>query len=72
MNGHLAKINIRIDPQDFTDHKAITTVPQVTKGNLRLFNRLLKQVERIMKLNMLKSVTKEVALSAREYLVIRL
>ncbi|WPY01716.1 Bacteriophage DNA transposition ATPase domain protein (plasmid) [Candidatus Trichorickettsia mobilis] len=70
MSNYLAKLDINIDPQDFTDHETITAIVQATRGNFRLLNRLLKQIERIMKINMMKSVTKEVVFSARECLVI--
>jgi DNA transposition AAA+ family ATPase len=70
MNNYLEKLNIRINPQDFTDHETMSTIVQVTKGNFRLLNRLLKQIERIMKVNMMNTLTKEIILSARECLVI--
>ena len=39
-------------------------------GNFRLLNRLLTQVERILEINALPTVTKEVVEAARENLVI--
>jgi DNA transposition AAA+ family ATPase len=70
MSSYLVKLDINIDPQDFTDHETITAIVQATRGNFRLLNRLLKQIERIMRINMMKTVTKEVVSSARECLVI--
>jgi Holliday junction resolvasome RuvABC ATP-dependent DNA helicase subunit len=70
ISNYLTTLDIKIDPQDFTDQETITAVVQVTRGNFRLLNRLLKQIERIMKINMMKTVTKEIVLSARECLVI--
>ena len=72
MNSYLSKLDIKIDLKDFTDHEVINVIIQVTRGNFRLLNRLLKQIERIMKVNMLTTITKEVVLSARECLVIGL
>ena len=72
MNSYLSKLDIKIDLKDFTDHEVINVIIQVTRGNFRLLNRLLKQIERIMKVNMLSTITKEVVLSARECLVIGL
>jgi DNA transposition AAA+ family ATPase len=40
MNNYLEKLNININPQDFTDHEAITAIVQVTRGNFRLLNNL--------------------------------
>lgn len=70
MKNNISEFFAALDPKDFTDHEVIAAIVQVTRGNFRLLNRLLKQVERIMKINMLKTLTKEVILSARECLVI--
>jgi hypothetical protein len=43
---------------------------QVTAGNFRLLQRLFSQIERILKLNALKTITKEVVETARDCLVI--
>ena len=48
----------------------IAAIMQATRHNFRLLNRLLKQIERIMKVNMVNTITKEIVLAARECLVI--
>jgi AAA domain len=52
------------------DAEAAAAVIRVTGGNFRLLNRLLTQMERIMRINRLAQVTKEVVEAARESLVI--
>ncbi len=54
MNSYLSKLDMSIDLKDFTDHEALNVIVQVTRGNFRL----LKQIERVMKLNMLMLLKK--------------
>lgn len=55
---------------DFTDEEALTAVIRVTGGNFRLLHRLLAQIERILQINELKTITCEVVEAAQEGLVI--
>lgn len=70
LDHHWNKIGSKLQPDDFTDQEAIATVIRVTAGNFRLLQRLFSQIERILKLNDLKTITKEVVETARDCLVI--
>ena len=70
LEHHWKKIGSTLQPDDFTDQEAVATVIQVTAGNFRLLQRLFSQIERILKLNDLKTITKEVVETARDCLVI--
>jgi len=52
------------------DTAAVATIIRITGGNFRLLQRLLSQIERVMEINQLHCVTKEVVDAARELLVI--
>ena len=52
------------------DAETAAAIIRVTGGNFRLLDRLLTQMERIMRINDLAQVTKEVVESAGESLVI--
>ena len=48
----------------------MAAIARITGGNFRLVQRLFTQMERILRINQLHSVTKEVVEAARETLVI--
>jgi hypothetical protein len=55
---------------DFTDQEAVATILRITRGNLRLIERLMMQVELVLVANQLTVVTKEVVETARKNLII--
>jgi DNA transposition AAA+ family ATPase len=64
------QLGLTLNPDDFTDTEASAAVIRITAGNLRLVQRLFSQIERIMQINEMQTVTKEVVEAARECLVI--
>jgi DNA transposition AAA+ family ATPase len=58
------------DPDDFTTAEAFATIIRITSGNFRLTARLVAQIKRVLDINQLSVVTKEVVDAARESLVI--
>jgi DNA transposition AAA+ family ATPase len=55
---------------DPADADAVAAIVRITGGNFRLIQRLFNQIERVMEINQLQSVTREVVEAARELLVI--
>ena len=55
---------------DFTDKEAVGTILRITRGNIRLIERLMMQVEHVLVANQLQVVTKEVVETARQNLII--
>ena len=70
LEHHWEKLGCSLSPDDFTDKEAVATAIRVTAGNFRLLHRLFNQIERILKLNELSTITREVVETARECLVI--
>ena len=58
------------EDDEFTQAVAIATVARITGGNFRLVDRLLTQIQRILTINQLATVTPEVVEAARESLLI--
>jgi hypothetical protein len=58
-------------PEQQFDAETVVSIIRVTGGYFRLLNRLLTQMERVLKTNSLQKVTKAVVEAARESPVIR-
>lgn len=64
------RLGLTFAPDDFTDAEAMAAITRITGGNFRLIQRLFTQIERLLQINELRIVTKEVVEAARESLVI--
>ena len=63
-------LGLSLDDADFTDAQAVAAIVRMTGGNFRLLHRLFVQIERILRLNELTVITKDVVEAARSTLVI--
>ena len=70
LEHHWSKLGLELDKNNFSDTEAIAAIARVTHGNFRLIHRLFSQIKRIMKVNELTSISKEVVEAARDCLVI--
>lgn len=72
LEKHCETLSLSFSMDDFTDQETLASIARITHGNFRLLRRLLSQSQRIMKINNLKLLTKEVLEAARNNLVIGL
>lgn len=58
------------NPDDYPAAEAVAAINRITSGNFRLTSQLVAQIDRILEINQISTVTKEVVEAARESLVI--
>lgn len=61
---------VTVPVERFTEKEVLATLIRITGGNFRLLHRLITQSARLMEINALSTVTREVVEAARETLVI--
>jgi DNA transposition AAA+ family ATPase len=64
------ELGLMVDVTEFDDVEAMTAIIRITGGNFRLVQRLFAQMARIMEIDHLEHVTKEVIEAAHGRLVI--
>jgi DNA transposition AAA+ family ATPase len=70
LTQHWAHFGLTFQPTEFPDAEAMAAIVRITGGNFRLLQRLFAQMERIVRINELHTITKEVVEAARDGLVI--
>ena len=70
LQNHWQKLGLELNWEDFSDAEAVAAIIRITGGNFRLLNRLLAQIRRVLQINQMQTVTREVVEAARECLVI--
>ncbi len=65
-----ANLEIPYNAEEFSELEALNAIIRITGGNFRLIDRLFSQIIRIIKINKLKSITKEVVEAATKCLII--
>jgi DNA transposition AAA+ family ATPase len=61
---------VALPHEGLNDEDVLATIIRITGGNFRLLHRLLTQIARLVEINALSRVTREVVEAARESLVI--
>lgn len=67
---HLNQLGTEIKISNFSDYETLNTIVRITKGNLRVLARLFQQLERLIKINNITSISADLVNAAREALVI--
>jgi hypothetical protein len=67
---HSIQLGLGLALDDQTDTAVVNTIARITAGNFRLVERLFAQIQRVVQINDLASVTTEMVAAAGERLVI--
>ena len=65
-----SNLGLTYNPDYLKDVEALNTIVRITSGNFRLIDRLFSQIIRIMKINKLQAINKEVVEAGRKCLII--
>ncbi len=65
-----ANLGISYNAEEYSDLEALNAIIRITRGNFRLIDRIFSQIIRILKINKLKAITKEVVEAATKCLII--
>ena len=66
LDRHWKRLGRTLNPDDFTD----AAIERITRGNFRLLERLFPQINRVLKINQLETITDDVIEAAASTLVI--
>ena len=70
LDRHWKRLGRTLNPDDFTDAQAVAAIERITRGNFRLLERLFPQINRVLKINQLETITDDVVEAAASTLVI--
>lgn len=63
-------LGLVFNPQHEADVEALMSIVRITGGNLRLIERLMSQIGRVLAINTLDAITTDVVAAARDTLVV--
>ena len=67
---HWKRLGSELDLDDFTDSQAAAAIARLTGGNFRLLQRLVAQMDRVLRINEITTITEDVVEAAAGALVI--
>ena len=70
LDRHWKRLGRTLNPDDFTNAQAVAAIERITRGNFRLLERLFPQINRVLKINQLDTITDDVVEAAASILVI--
>ena len=70
LQHYWSKLELKLKKDIFSDAELTATIARITKGNFRLIQKLFSQIKRIVTINKLSIVNKEVIEAARKCMVI--